>query len=373
MQAGGDFRAFCNALTRSLGQCRRLISPAGEAALNGISGFVCAMWAATAATAATAAGAEPPVWLEPTASQMSAVWANVAGGERRAVVYTGLLSLGARVDLGAADVWPGAHFGIAGLALQGQNVSPTAVGDAGIHLTSLTCGSLRAPPASWLRLRIVSNIAGVQTVRLFKAWYEQSLLDGAVRIKAGQLALDDDFMVLAPALTFLQSGFGTPQTEALNKPAPIYPLGALGLRVAVEPSDAWGVRLGAYDGDAGAEADHPYASDLALTADQGVILLSEVSRRGERTTVSMGGFAHLGRLRNFAIGAGASRWNGGRQRGLSSGYVSLAHTLGEWQGSTLTSFARVAIAGPRRLARVVGYADVGLVLARPGRGSARPT
>lgn len=272
-----------------------------------------------------------PAAFTPIATQSSEVWVNAHGGFRGDTVYTGLLTFGGNVDLDALGIVPGGSVQLVALGIQGGNIS-NAVGDAGI----------------------VSNIAGQETVRLFNWWYEQTWLDDRLALKGGQVALDSDFMVIDAAQLFLSSGFGTPQTEALNTPAPIYPLGALGARLRVDLNPLT-LRVGVYDGDAGAEKAQPHTSDLALDGSSAVITAVELSWQAtEKAKATLGGFAHAGEFPDQETGE--------LVRGLGSAYAAYEHTLGRWRGSELVAFARVAGAFPVARTAVVLYGDAGLVL-----------
>lgn len=276
-----------------------------------------------------------PAGYEPIFVHQLEGWANAAGGRRQAATLTGLLAFGAAIDTEAANGWRGGLLHVTGLGLYGGNISG-AVGDAGI----------------------ASNIAGVSTVRLFRAWCGQRWLDGDVDIKAGIVALDDDFMVLPSAQLFLNSGFGTAQTEALDTPAPIYPLGSLGARMLLRPHREWTLALGAYDGDAGDPNEHRHVSGLALTSEGGAILLAEVLWRGEpggrALTLGFGGFAHTGLVADGGMPP--------RQRGLGSAYLMLEHELGRLGDSTLVAFSHGAVALPGDRAVAIAYGDAGFVL-----------
>lgn len=277
-------------------------------------------------------GLQRPVskWLVPELSQWSEGWSNVAGGGRRQVVYTGLLVFGFQVDLGPSLGARGLSVGFTGLWLQGEDLSANAVGDAGV----------------------TSNIAGVSTVRLFRAWVEQRMLRDVVRLRAGVLALDDDFLVVDAADLFVHSGFGTAQTLALNVPSPIYPLGGLGLRLALQPTPHWTVRMGVYDGSAGDPTVHRYTSDLGASINTGLTFLTQAGYESTAvgTDLSVGAFFQAGE---------APR---GGARGLWGGYVMGEQVLTQLGASELTAFAHASAAWPAPRTVAVAYVDVGLVL-----------
>ena len=279
-----------------------------------------------------------PAWLTPELSQWSEVWGTPARG-RRQIVYTGLLTFGLEANLDAAVGVRGLSVGCTGLWLQGDDLSASAVGDAGV----------------------TSNIAGVSTVRLFRAWLEQRLHGNVVVIRAGVLSIDDDFLVVDSADLFTHSGFGTAQTLALNLPSPIYPLGALGVRLALQPSPAWWVRMGVYDGSAGNPTVHRYASELVTGVEAGLTFLGEVGHgsAGSDTHLFAGAFFQAGKVLESST------------RGLWGSYLMAETVLARVGGSELSGFAHASTAWPASRAVAAGYLDAGLSLGgalwrRPG-------
>jgi len=263
----------------------------------------------------------------PVFSSDSEAWANVAGGRSRGLVYTGLLTFGAHLDLEALDGGPGGELGIVGLGIYGGNVSPELVGDLGI----------------------ISNIAGVSTVRLFKAWYRRRFLDDALDVKAGVLPVDEDFAVLDTALLFINSGFGTIQTLALNTPTPIYPNGVLGLRARMTLPGGVELQLGAYDGDAGDPTQRRHVSELSWSRDGGGFFVGELGwLPSSSVRLAVGGAYHSGRV-------SADR------AALSLGYVMAEADLGGTAGSRWSVLSHASVAGPEP-ATVDAYADVGVVV-----------
>ncbi len=84
--------------------------------------------------------------------------------------------------------------------------------------------------------------------RLWTLWAQQTGFDGALSVRAGQLSVDDEFLVSPTAANLLNSTFGWPALGFANLPAgqpndqnltlgPGYPLGAPGVRLAVAPSE----------------------------------------------------------------------------------------------------------------------------------------
>lgn len=96
----------------------------------------------------------------------------------------------------------------------------------------------------------VSNVEALETVRLFELWIEQSLFDGVLNIRFGQLAADSEFFVSDTASQFFNGTFGWPGTTAANMTGggPAYPLATPGVRVALKPSDDFLFQAAIYNG-----------------------------------------------------------------------------------------------------------------------------
>lgn len=260
------------------------------------------------------------------------------------------LELGLRYD---AEVWavqpprgsgPRGHAnGLLTIDLDLQ----TAAGTLGLVVVAPHGGN---PSDSALDLGAISNIAGISTVRLFELFYALEL--GASRLRVGMLAIDDDFMVIERAALFVQSGFGTPQTLALNLPAPIYPLGALGVTFEADVTSVLQFELGVYDADAGDPRAHPWIGDLALRSEQGGVALAELRLRFAGAELQLGGLGRLGPQPVAAV------------------HLSIEGTLlaqADWQ---LEGFLRGAWAHPSEEVVAEVYLDAGLQLGGLGLGLA---
>lgn len=145
------------------------------------------------------------------------VLGNVRGGIERGAAPAGLLELALTADLERSIGWPGASLRASGFHLVGDDASVDLVGS----------------------LFTVSNIAGPSGWRLYEAWLDQSLFDGLVSIRAGQLAADAEFAASEHAGLFLDATFGWPAFLYANLPAgaPCFPMGTLGARLAIHPAD----------------------------------------------------------------------------------------------------------------------------------------
>ncbi|MFM8365407.1 MAG: carbohydrate porin [Verrucomicrobiota bacterium] len=154
------------------------------------------------------------------------VWGNVAGGLKRGSVYTGLLDFGAEVDLEKLAGWHGGSLGTTWLWLSGRDASEDLVGN---FLT-------------------VSNIAGFNTLRMMELWFQQNLFDEKISLRFGNITADSEFLVSDFGGLFLNGNFGWPALASMNMPGggAAYPVGGLGVRLLVQPTDWLAFRSGVF-------------------------------------------------------------------------------------------------------------------------------
>jgi porin len=157
------------------------------------------------------------------------VWGNVAGGLKRGAVYTGLLDFGIEIDaeklLGISDL----TFYNSWLWLSGRDASEDLTGN----------------------LLTISNIAGFNRLRLFELWAQQSLFDGFLVIRLGQLAADATFTPSEYGRVFLNATFGWPPFFSLNLPGggPGYPMAVPGVHIDLNPTDSLNLRTAVFQGN----------------------------------------------------------------------------------------------------------------------------
>ena len=138
-------------------------------------------------------------------------------------------------------------------------------------------------------LNKVSLLDFPDTFRLWELYYEQKFLSDRVSIKAGQLAIDRDFILpefynSLAGITFLNQTFFYP-TLAFNVwdvagLAPGHhalastPYGGPGVRLRVDPTEDWVVQFGAYDGlpDTGWSGTR-----VNLNSEEGALLYGEIA------------------------------------------------------------------------------------------------
>jgi porin len=156
------------------------------------------------------------------------VLGNPTGGTRRGAIYEGLTDTSLKFDLRPYFHWRGV-FCIRALQIRGRGLSAN---DLGNNLA--TIGSVEADRAT----------------RLFEFWYEQHIGDW-LRIRIGQQAADQEFLVSSTARVFINSTFGFPSLPGTVLPAggPDYPLATPAIRFRFEPSDELTIYAGLFNGN----------------------------------------------------------------------------------------------------------------------------
>ena len=154
---------------------------------------------------------------------------NTSGGTKKGFEYDGLTQIIGQLDTQRAF----GHYG--GLL----NVSLL-----NIHGNNLSADNLQS-------LQTASGIEANRATRLWELWYDQKLLDeDRLDVKVGQQSLDQEFMVSADALYFVNTMFGWPMLPSADLPGggPAYPLSALGARISARPIDGVTVLAGIFNG-----------------------------------------------------------------------------------------------------------------------------
>jgi porin len=162
-------------------------------------------------------------------SYTAEVWGNTVGGLKQGAVYTGLLEFGANVDLEKLIGWKGASIHNNWFWLSGRDASEDLVGS---FLT-------------------ISNIAGFNTLRMDELWFQQNLLDDRISIRLGQIRADTEFVISESGLLFLNATLGFPAFMYTNLPdgGPVYPMGTLGIRLALTPVQWFTFQTAIFEGN----------------------------------------------------------------------------------------------------------------------------
>ena len=183
------------------------------------------------------------------------VWGNTKGGLESGTVYTGLLDFGLKLDLEKALGWRGASLSTTWLLLSGKNASEDLVGN---FLT-------------------ISNNTGFNTLRNYELWFQQNLLDGKISIRLGQLAGDTEFVISDYAALFLNGTFGWPAFMYMNLSGggPGFPVGTLGIRLAVQPLNWIRFQTAVFQGNVYAQNVNAHGFRWRLDSANGFLFLNE--------------------------------------------------------------------------------------------------
>lgn len=214
--------------------------------------------------------------IDITGGYTAEVWGNTTGGLKQGTVYTGLLDFGATVDLEKLVGWQGASVSTTWLWLSGRDASEDLVGN---FLT-------------------ISNIAGFNTLRMMELWFQQNLFDDKLSIRIGQLTADSEFVISDYGSLFINGTFGWPAFMYTNIPngGPGYPMGTLGVRVAVTPWDWLTFQSAVFQGNVFEQNVNRHGFKWDLSANQGYTWLNELQVRWNHAedTTALPGQAKFG-------------------------------------------------------------------------------
>ena len=162
-----------------------------------------------------------------TATYTGETFGIVSGAIKRGAVYDGLVSVALDADLEKLVGWSGATFHASGYYPHGDSGTIKYAGDLGVF----------------------SNIDFYDSYRLFELYLDQSILDGKLSLRAGQLAYDSEFGAGDFDALFINSSFGVATVTTDNMPIPSYAIGGLGARLKVQPVDWFYAQAAIYDGN----------------------------------------------------------------------------------------------------------------------------
>ena len=196
------------------------------------------------------------------------VWGNTKGGLESGSVFTGLLDFGLKLDLEKAFGWRGASLSTTWLLLSGKNASEDLVGN---FLT-------------------ISNNVGFNTLRNYELWFQQNLLDDKISIRLGQIAGDTEFVISDYGALFLNGTFGWPAFMYMNLPAggPGFPVGTLGMRLAVQPVKWFRFQTAVFQGNVYAQNVNLHGFRWRLDSQNGFFFLDEARFQWNRSAQDTG-------------------------------------------------------------------------------------
>jgi porin len=192
-------------------------------------------------------------------------WGNTTGGLKTGAVYTGILDFGATLDFEKLVGWKGARVRTRWLWLSGRDASKELVGN---FLT-------------------ISNIAGFNTLRMGELWFQQDLFPHGdnglpgLSLRVGQMMADSEFVISDYGALFTNGTFGWPAFLYTNIPGggPAYPMGTLGVRVAVNPWEWMTLQSAVFQGNVFAQDVNRHGFRWDLNADQGYFWINELQVR----------------------------------------------------------------------------------------------
>ncbi|MEO0794638.1 MAG: carbohydrate porin [Verrucomicrobiota bacterium] len=275
--------------------------------------------------------------IHPFATFTGEFLANVDGGISTGSAWNGIIDFGIELNLESLVGWPGASFFTNTYYFRGNDLSSDYVGD----------------------FNGVSNIYTDTDINVFNIFFQQHLFEGKIRMKVGQIAADDDFMVADNADVFVNSAFGTPSLESGNIPAPIFPLAAPGAYIHVRAVDGVTLQTAIYAGDAGPVQSNNHGFSWRAGGGAGWAWFGELGfeyqlvGHGELT---LGGFYATGEFTSFA--------NGSAENGLGAVYVQIDHNLLDPKDDPLGLgfFMRGGATPDDTLATVAASIEAGLVV-----------
>jgi porin len=296
------------------------------------------------------------------ATYIGEVLGNPSGGVKQSAHYDGLLDVYMDANMGKLIGWKGLCFHVNGFQ---------------IHGTSITGENL-------LSIVSASNIEAFPSTRLDEMWFEQTLADGRVSVRFGEMAADTEFMFADSAGAFIASTFGWTTLSSDNLPfgGPIYPFASPGVRVSVSPNDRLRLMTAVYDDD----PIGPCAEDLdpgqcnehglEFRLEHPPLLLVEADYSynkdaGLRGTIKLGGWYDFGKFddQRFDVNHGLQAITGldplehDGTYGLYGIIDQLIYRLpGEGDGGGISVFARV-IGSPSDRNQIDAYFDTGIVFA----------
>ena len=133
----------------------------------------------------------------------------------------------------------------------------------------------------------ISNIAGFNTLRMGELWFQQDLFPHGdkrlpgLSLRVGQMMADSEFVISDYGALFTNGTFGWPAFLYTNIPGggPAYPMGTLGVRVAVNPWEWMTLQSAVFQGNVFAQDVNRHGFRWDLNADQGYFWINELQVR----------------------------------------------------------------------------------------------
>jgi porin len=182
------------------------------------------------------------------------LWTGLDGPAKGHTGSAGLLDLKAAVDAQRAWGWTGTRLFAHVIGTHGNHPNRNHGGAQGLD-----------------------NIeARVDTLTLFEAWVERSLLDDRLSLLLGLLDLNAEFQATESSAALIHPGFGTASELAQtgrNGPS-VFPVSSLALRGLWRFDDDLSLRAAVFDGVPG-DPDHPHGTHVRLGHGDGTLAIAE--------------------------------------------------------------------------------------------------
>ncbi len=160
-------------------------------------------------------------------SETSEVLGNLTGGLKQGLDYEGATIMSLSLDTRKAFGWKGGTLFVSALQLHGRGLSADCLDN----------------------IDTVSGIEADRTTRLWELWYQQSFAGGKADVKAGQVGIDQEFIVSQGASLYLNAMMGWPVLPAsdLYAGGPAFPLSSPAVRLRYQPDDSLTMLAGVFD------------------------------------------------------------------------------------------------------------------------------
>lgn len=215
---------------------------------------------------------------------------------------------------------------------------------------------------------VASNIeTGVEAVRLYEAWIDQTLDGGKLSLRAGLYDLNSEFDALDAARLFVNPahGIGTDFSQSGANGPSIFPVTSLALRLQYKASASTIVRLAVLDGVPGDPA-HPQRTAIRLGSGDGALLAGELEQEAGDWRLIAGYWRFTAPSRDLldSARAGAEILRRGAQGAYLRGEGRIA---GSRKGRGIDAFFRLGWADGR-FHEVERFASAGLRWREPIKG-----
>jgi porin len=139
----------------------------------------------------------------------------------------------------------------------------------------------------------ISNIAGLNQLKLYEAWIEQNLFDNNFSILFGLYDLNSEFDVRESSIYFINPSFGIGfdfSQSGVNGPS-VFPHTSLALRVKARLSDSFEIIGSIFDGVPGSQ-ENESSFQVKLSVEEGALIATEIIyySQNDFTKISLGGW-----------------------------------------------------------------------------------